>query len=219
MVNQIWHCPYLRLFYYPILWCAKWYDTLTTAFESPKPVPRTNLMPGSSFFNLGQHPCCLYRGQECPHMIIITHSMGLNHHLLWLWKLPWSICSYDHQDRLVRSMSFKAPHPEASPSPCEGSPSLSPSASALSDKWLDANWGAVPRNLKLWSGIASSSQIIMIMIIIIIIDHWSSSASLLIIDNHPHFFWLSKPSACLFSQARRICLIILKTRKLAPNNV
>ena len=126
-------------------------------------------MPGSSFFNLGQHPCCLYRGQQCPHMIIITHSMGLNHHLLWICKLPRTICSCEHQDRLIRSMSFKAPHPEASPSPYQGSPSLSSSASALSDKWLDANWGAVPRNLKLWSGIASSSQIILIILIIIFV--------------------------------------------------
>ena len=47
----------------------------------------------------------------------------------------------------------------------------------------------------------------------------SSSSSPSIIDHHHHFFRLSKPSACLFSQARRICLIILKTRKLAPNNI
>ena len=46
----------------------------------------------------------------------------------------------------------------------------------------------------------------------------SSSSSPSIIDHHHHFFRLSKPSASLFSQARRICLIILKTRKVVPNN-
>ena len=163
MFNQIWHCPYLRLFYYPILWYAKWYETWTTPFESPKPVSHTNLMPGSTFFRGNIHV-----------VFIAANSAPYDHHHTFYGFIFF----FDFVNCLsICSMSFKAPHPEASPSPCQGSPSLSASASALSDKWLDANWGAVPRNLKLWSGIASSSQIIMIIMIIIFVITIISSDS------------------------------------------